>query len=92
MAGDLGKLELWKVWWIAGLPVVSLMIGLVLLAETARSAGQDSWGDLLDVARFLIYFVWLRLAWRCSRNVDWPLWTPLAKAALSVGLILSAMF
>lgn len=71
---------------------MSLMIGLVLLAETARSAGQDSWGDLLDVARFLIYFVWLRLAWRCSRNVDWPLWTPLAKAALSVGLILSAMF
>jgi hypothetical protein len=68
------------------------MIGLVLLAEKARYAGHESWGDLLDVARFLLYFVWLRLAWRSSRNVDWPLWTPLTRAALSVGLILSAMF
>lgn len=84
--------ELWKVWWIAGLPVAGLTIALVLLAEKARSAGHGSWGDLLDVARFLLYFVWLRLAWRCSRNVDWPPWTPLAKAALSAGLILSAMF
>ena len=79
-------------WWIAGLPVAGLTIGLVLLAEKARSAGHGAWGDLLDVARFLLYFVWLRLAWRCSRNVDWPPWTPLAKAALSAGLILSAMF
>jgi len=68
------------------------MIGLVLLAEKARYAGHESWGDLVDVARFLLYFVWLRLAWRSSHNVDWPLWTPLARVALSVGLILSAMF
>jgi hypothetical protein len=68
------------------------MVGLVLLAEKARYAGHESWGDLLDVVRFLLYFVWLRLAWRSSRNVDWPLWTPLARVALSVGLILSAMF
>jgi len=87
-----GDLELWKVWWIAGPPVALLMIGLELLAEKARYAGHEPWGDLLDVARFLLYFVWLRLAWRCSRNVGWPLWTPLARVALSVGLILSAMF
>jgi hypothetical protein len=87
-----GDWELWKVWWIAGLPVASLMIGLVLLAEQARFAGHGSWGDLLDVVRFVVYFVWLRLAWRCAGNVDWPLWTPLAKGALAVGLILSAMF
>jgi len=84
--------ELWKVWWIAGLPVSWLTIGLVLLAEGVRSAGHEAWGDALDVARFLLYLAWLRLAWRCSGNVSRPFWTPIAKGALCAGLVLSAMF
>jgi hypothetical protein len=84
-------IELWKIWWIAGAPLVVLMVGMVFLAEKARYAGYPSWGDLLDVMRFLLYFAWSRFAWRCSRNVDWPVWTPLARGILAAGLIFSAM-
>jgi hypothetical protein len=88
----LGEERLWKVWWLAGMPIAGLTTGLVILAEDMRAAGSDGWGDALDVARLLVYFAWFRLAWRCSRNVDDTRWTWLAQSGLVIGLILSAMF
>jgi hypothetical protein len=32
------------------------------------------------------------LAWRCSKNVQGRVWTPLARGALLAGLVLSVMF
>jgi hypothetical protein len=87
-----GEEQLWRVWWLAGIPVAWLTTGLVLLAESLRSTGFDGWGDALDVARLLLYFAWFRLAWRCSRNVERRAWTRLAQGALAAGLVLSVMF
>ena len=86
-----GQERLWKVWWFAGIPVGWATSALVLYAECLRSAGHDNWGDALDVVRLLVYFAWFRLAWRCSRNVDSPWWTPLAQGALAAGLALAVM-
>jgi hypothetical protein len=87
-----GEEQLWKVWWLAGIPVAGLTTGLVILAEDMRMTGGDGSGDALDVARLLVYFAWFRPAWRCSRNVGHVHWTWLARAGLVTGLILSAMF
>jgi len=80
-----------RVWWIAGVPVVCTVAVLVLLAESARSAGHHGMGDLLSVAQFLIYFAWFKLAWRASRSIPDSTWRPVARGALAAGLVLSAM-
>lgn len=89
-----GEARLWKVWWLAGIPVAWLTSALVLTAEHLRALGTWGWGwgDACDVARFLVYLLWFELAWRCSRNVRGTAWTPLARAALTAGLVLSAVF
>ena len=84
--------RLWKIWWIAGIPLGWLTTLLVLLADHAYAAGLGGWGSLLDTVRLLIFLVWARLAWRCAGNVANPVWTPIAKGALATGLILSAVF
>ena len=88
-----GNERLWKVWWLGGIPVGWTTSLLVVVAEHLRYAdpSHSDWGDLLDVMRFLIYFVWLRFAWRCSHNVDLPLWTTLARATLGAGLVFMAV-
>jgi len=80
-----------KVWWITGIPASSLVIVLVLLAESAHSAGYRGVGDLLSVTQFLIYFAWFRLAWSASRNIVDSTCRPVARGALAAGLVLSAM-
>jgi len=89
-----GEERLWKVWWLAGIPVAWATSALVVAAEHLRGLGAWAWGwgDACDVARLLIYLAWFRLAWRCSSNVESPVWTPLARVVLSAGLVLSAMF
>ena len=80
-----------EIGWVAGVPAVCTVAVLVLLAESARSAGHHGIGDLLSVAQFLIYFAWFRLAWRASRNIVDSTWRPVAQGALAAGLVLSAM-
>jgi hypothetical protein len=43
------------------------------------------------VARILLYLVWLHAVWRCSRNVERPLWTYAARIAAFLGLVASAV-
>lgn len=64
---------------------------MVLLAESARSAGHHGMGNLLSVVQFLIYFAWFRLSWRASRNIPDSAWRAGAQGALAAGLVLSAM-
>jgi hypothetical protein len=89
-----GDERLWRVWWCLGIPIAWITSALVIAAEDVRSLGAWAWGwgDLCDVARLLVYLVWLRLAWRCSHNVESAAWTPLARGALAAGLFASAMF
>ena len=87
-----GEEKLWRVWWIAGIPLGWASGALVVIAEDMRYAGLPGWGNFLDLVRFLVFFAWLRLAWRCSPNVERPIWTPVAQATLSAGLLCMAMF
>ena len=82
-----GTERLWKIW-ICAIPVVLMATALTGLAETVRIAGAHGWGDFFDVVKLLFYFFWFRLAWRCSRNVDAGVWTPLSHLAASTGLVL----
>jgi len=83
---------LWKVWWLWGIPVGWTTSGMMIAAELIRDVGYWGCGNLLDVARLLVYFSWARLAWRCSRNVEDRRWTPVARFALGAGFVSMAMF
>jgi hypothetical protein len=87
-----GDERLWKVWWIAGIPMALTTSALLLVAEHLRYAGFHGWGALLDVARLFVYFAWFRLAWRCSRNVERPFWTRISRCLLAAGLVMEAAF
>ena len=87
-----GEEKLWKIWWLFGLPVGWTTSALTVCAEAFRSAGYGGWAALLDVVKLLLYIFWFQLAWRCSRNVENWVWTPLSRFALSVGLVLVVMF
>jgi fatty acid desaturase len=89
-----GEEELWKVWWLAGIPVALITGALWIAADYFRGLGAWAWGwgDACDVARLVVYLTWLKPVWRCSRNVQNIAWTPLARGALLVGLVLSVIF
>ena len=83
--------KLWRVWWLWGIPTAWLVSALILVAESARSAGYHSLGALLDLVRLAAYWYWLRLAWQRSGNVDNRIWTPVARIALAAGLVVNAL-
>jgi hypothetical protein len=83
--------KLWKVWWLWGLPVAALTGALIWGGEWAYHAGYPALEALLGVARILLYLFWFRAVWRCSRNVAHSLWTHLARWALVLGLLATAV-
>jgi len=83
--------KLWRVWWVWGIALAAALAGLIWVAETARDAGYERWGDALDVARLPLYWIWMLRVWRCAANVVNPIWTPLARAAAVVGLVANAL-
>ncbi len=83
--------KLWKVWWLWGIPLAWLTTALILGAEGLRLNGAPVAGDLLDVVRLAVYWYWCMLAWKCSGNVDNPLWTLLSKAALTAGFVVTVL-
>ena len=83
--------KLWRVWWVWGIPVAWATTALVLAAEYARAAGWHGWGHAFDLVRLAVYWWWMRIAWACSRNVANPLWSPLSRAALVLGLGVNAL-
>ena len=87
-----GAEKLWKVWWLWGIPVGWTTSGMIILAEFIRAAGNWGCGDMIDVARLLVYFSWARLAWRCSHNVSDCRWTLVSRIALGAGFVSMAMF
>jgi len=58
----------------------------VVLAESARQAGDATRADLIDILRLAVYWAWGWAVWKSSRNVARPVWTPLARIAIVAGL------
>jgi hypothetical protein len=83
--------RLWRVWWLWGLPVAWVTGALIVFAEVVRTEGYGDWGHFLDLVRLLVYWWWLRMAWKCARNVEHRFWTVIAKTALSVGLLVNVL-
>jgi hypothetical protein len=66
-----------------------VVTGLLLIAEHVRLEGSPVLGDLLDVLRLALYWVWAWAVWKSAPNVQRPLWTPVARtfALAGVGLM-----
>jgi hypothetical protein len=83
-----GNASLWKVWWLAGIPVAALAYGLGVSAESFRYDEAHFSGALLDTLKFLLCLLWLTVAWRCSGNVDRRMWSGIARCAIAVVVLL----
>ena len=86
-----GSERLWRIWWLWGIPLAWVASALVVGAELVRNAGNEGWGSAFDVLRLAIYWFWMRAAWKCSRNVENRLWTPLSRGALAAGLVANVL-
>ena len=76
-------------WWLGGAGLACAVAGLLLLAEDARLSGAAATGDLLDVVRLGLYWVWAWAVWKAAPNVRRRVWTAVARilALLGVGLM-----
>ena len=83
-----GDAELWKVWWLGGVPITAFAYWLGLTAESFRYDEAHFAGAILDTLKFLLCLMWLTVAWRCSENVRKPAWSGIAKAAIVVSVLL----
>lgn len=83
-----GNARLWKVWWLAGIPVAGLAYGLGVSAEHFRHDEAHFSGALLDTLKFLLCLLWLNVAWRCANNVGRRLWSGIARCAIAVVVLL----
>src|SRR2546426_12585154 len=79
--------RLWQVWWVYGIPVGLVAAAMFAIADNAREAGQAHWGDLVDIARLGVYWVWFRLVWKYSRNVGLRVWTITARPPAAARLV-----
>jgi hypothetical protein len=86
-----GEEKLWKIWWQWGIPLGMAANVLTVLAEVSREADYPATGDALDILKLLLYVGWFRLAWRCSKNTDHPVWTNLARLAIFLGFGVAAV-
>jgi len=82
-----GECRLWAVWWIAGAALCGAVGLLVVGAETLRDSGSHELAAAVDLLRFAVFAVWVRAAWKCSRNVSSRFWTPLARAAIAISVV-----
>ena len=73
------------------MPTAWLTSALVIGGELLRDSGWHAGGDLCDVLRLAAYWLWCRVAWQASANVDFAPWTPLAKTALAAGLVATVL-
>ena len=75
-------------WWLWGGAAACVIAGLLVIAEDARNEGSALQGDFLDVLRLGVYWAWGWAVWKSARNVERPLWTPVARVGVLAGLAL----
>ncbi|HTG97878.1 MAG TPA: hypothetical protein VL982_10570 [Burkholderiales bacterium] len=83
--------KLWQAWWLGGAMLALPTALLVWATDSAYDGEHVVLGALATVARILLYLAWFNAVWRCSRNVQRPLWTYVARSLLIAGLLASAM-
>ena len=85
-----GEEKLWIAWWVWGPPALAIYVGLYALEDELRSTA-DLGADLVAVCKLLLLCLWTSMAWRCAGNVDTAAWTPAARAALVLAVVLTAI-
>ena len=86
-----GEEELWKIWWLGGIPVALLATLLTLAAEWVRIEGHHSSGEFLDVLKLLVYAAWLTAAWRCSEKSEGIAARLAGRIAVAAGVVAAAL-
>jgi hypothetical protein len=86
-----GEERLWIVWWIYGGAALAAVVALTVAADMAYLAGYPALEHLAIAVKLAVYWLWLRAAWKCSRNAAHRAWTLAARAALAAGLVLVAL-
>lgn len=86
-----GEEKLWKIWWQWGIPLAIIANYLTEFAEALRDAEHPAAGDAVDVVKLLLFIAWCRLAWRCAKNTDRPIWGNLTKLAVLLGFGVAAV-
>jgi hypothetical protein len=86
-----GEERLWRIWWQWGIPLGLFANALTVLAEAFHDADWVGTGDAIDILKFLLFVAWFRVAWRCSKNTEHPLWTHLARLAICLGFGVTAI-
>ena len=65
-----GKEKLWRVWWMAGIPLGWTLSALLICAEDLRDGGYHGWGNFFDLARLLVLGSRLYLSARRGHGHD----------------------
>ena len=86
-----GEERLWKAWWIYGPAAVATVLALTFAAEYAYFAASTALEHLFIAVKLAVYWLWFRLAWKCSRNAANGVWTPVARILLIAGLVIVAL-
>lgn len=86
-----GEEQLWKVWWLWGIPVALAATAFTLSAEFLRMDGRHAWGEFLDVLKFLVYAAWLTAAWRCAEKTSHPAARIAGRLAVAAGVLTAAL-
>lgn len=71
-----GQQPLWRVFWLSGVGVSSVLIATYLLAFLAEAVALRQ----ILLLCFIPYTAWILVSiWRCSNNVHHPFWRTLAR-------------
>ena len=68
-----------------------MVFALTIAAEHAYFAGFPALEHLAIAVKLAVYWLWLRMAWKCSRNVRSGAWTAVARILLAAGLVVTAL-
>ena len=82
-----GQAQLWVVFWLYGIPVVSAAMWLGISAEDFRYAEEHFWGAVIDTLKFLLCLFWLISAWRCVHNTGSRFWRGAGRFAISIAIL-----
>jgi len=79
-----------RVWWIGGAVVVAALAGLSLLSDQAWLAGHPQLAVLFEGIRLPAYWAWALGAFRAC-DATFSAWTPLVRAGIVAGAVLTAL-
>lgn len=85
-----GEEQLWRIWWLGGIPVVLGATAFTFGAESLRDDGHHAAGAFVDLLKLLLYSGWLIAAWRCARNAVHPIGALLGRIAVAGGVLAAA--